>query len=160
MSELATVDLMEGRAPSLVFCPHPLMPARDRRLVFEPPRAGEKLDRYLARVIGALPDPCIVTIGDRQVPRSWWRNVAVKPGVVIGVAAGVAGGDGNGNSNVGRVVLMIAVVVAAAYTGGAAAGAAGWLLVVGCRMWVQSEIERRSRAKRAPTKCRTTAQER
>lgn len=120
------VELMEGRGPSLVFCPHPLMPARDRRLVFEAPRAGEKLDRYLARVIGALPDPCIVTIGDRQVPRAWWRNVAVKPGVVIGVAAGVAGGDGNGNSNVGRVVLMIAVVVAAAYTGGAAAGAAGW----------------------------------
>lgn len=126
MSELATVELMEGQAPSLVFCPHPLMPARDRRLVFEPPRVGEKLDRYLARVIGALPDPCIVTIGDRQVPRSWWRKLAVKPGVVIGVAAGVAGGDGNGNSNVGRVVLMIAVVVAAAYTGGAAAGAAGW----------------------------------
>jgi len=117
------VELLD-RAPSVVFCPHPLMPARDRRMIFEPPRAGERLDAYLERVIGDLPDPCMVTIGDCTVPRAWWGRVTVKPGAVIGVAAAVAGGDGG--SDVGRIVLTIAVVVAAVYTGGLAAGAMGW----------------------------------
>jgi hypothetical protein len=124
MTELAEgVELLDCRPPNVVFCPHPLMPSRDRRVIYEPPQAGEKLDAYLERVIGVLPDPCIVTIGDRQVPREWWGRVSVKPGVVIGVAAGVAGGDG---SDVGRILLTIAVVVAAVYTGGLAAGAMGW----------------------------------
>ena len=62
------VELLD-RAPNVVFCPHPLMPARDRRMIFEPPRAGERLDAYLARVVGRLPEPCVVMIGDRRVPR-------------------------------------------------------------------------------------------
>ncbi|WP_300435647.1 host specificity factor TipJ family phage tail protein [Zoogloea sp.] len=116
--------VLRPRPPNVVFCPHPLMPARDRRMIFEPPRTGEQLDAYLARVIGDLPDPCVVTIGDCSVPRAWWGRVRVKPGAVIGVAAAVAGGDGG--SDVGRIVLTIAVVVAAVYTGGLAAGAMGW----------------------------------
>ncbi len=116
------VELLE-RAPSVVFCPHPLMPARDRRMIYEPPGAGERLDAYLARVIGTLPDPCVVVIGDQRVPREWWPRIQVKPGTVIGVAAGVEGG---GDSDVGRTLLTIAVIVAAVYTGGAAAGAMGW----------------------------------
>ena len=124
MTDLAEgVELLDCRPPNVVFCPHPLMPARGRRVIYAPPHVGEKLDAYLVRVIGALPDPCVVTIGDRQVPRELWGRVSVKPGVVIGVAAGVAGGDG---SDVGQIVLTIAVVVAAVYTGGLAAGAMGW----------------------------------
>ncbi len=116
------VELLE-RAPNVVFCPHPLMPAQDRRLIFEVPRAGERLDAYLVRVVGRLPEPCVVTIGDRVVPRDWWRRVTVKPGTVVRVAAAVAGGDG---SDVGRIVLTIAIIALAAYTGGLAAGALGW----------------------------------
>jgi hypothetical protein len=117
------VELLDRRSPNVVFCPHPLMPARDRKLIFEPPRGAECLDAYLSRVIGRLPDPCVVTIGDRVVPREWWGRVRVKPGALIGVAASVHGGGG---SDVGRTLLMIAVVVAAVYTGGLAAGAMGW----------------------------------
>lgn len=116
------VELLE-RAPNVVFCPHPLMPAQDRRLIFEVPRAGERLDAYLVRVVGRLPEPCVVTIGDRVVPRDWWHRMTVKPGTVVRVAAAVAGGDG---SDVGRIVLTIAIIVAAVYTGGLAAGALGW----------------------------------
>ncbi len=116
------VELLE-RAPNVVFCPHPLMPAQDRRLIFEVPRAGERLDAYLVRVVGRLPEPCVVTIGDRVVPRDWWHRVTVKPGTVVRVAAAVAGGDG---SDVGRIVLTIAIIALAAYTGGLAAGALGW----------------------------------
>jgi sulfur carrier protein ThiS len=117
------VELLDRRPPNVVFCPHPLMPARDRQLIFEPPRGAEYLDAYLSRVIGHLPDPCVVTIGDRAVPREWWGRVRVKKGDLIGVAATVQGGGG---SDVGRTLLMVAVVVAAVYSGGAAAGAAGW----------------------------------
>lgn len=123
MTELGVgVELLD-RAPDVVFCPHPLLPAQGRRLIYEAPRAGERLDGYLARVVGRLPEPCVVTIGDRVVPREWWRRVTVKPGTVVHVAAAVAGGDG---SDVGRIVLTIAIVVAAVYTGGLAAGALGW----------------------------------
>lgn len=123
MTELdAGVELL-ARTPDVVFCPHPLLPAQGRRLIFEAPRVGERLDAYLVRVIGRLPEPCVVTIGDRVVSRDWWGRVTVKPGTVVQVAAAVAGGDG---SDVGRIVLTIAVVVAAVYTGGLAAGALGW----------------------------------
>ncbi|MDD2978312.1 phage tail protein, partial [Aquabacterium sp.] len=117
------VELLD-RAPNVVFCPHPLMPARDRKMIFEPPQPGERLDAYLARVVGRLPEPCVVMIGDRRVPPEWWPRIQVKPGTVIGVAAGVAGGDGG--SDVGRIVLTIAVIALSVYTGGAAAGALGF----------------------------------
>ena len=107
------VELLD-RAPSVVFCPHPLMPARDRRMIFEPPQPGERLDAYLARVVGRLPEPCVVMIGDRRVPPEWWPRIQVKPGTVIGVAAGVEGG---GDSDVGRMVLMVAVIAASIYFG-------------------------------------------
>lgn len=109
------VELLE-RAPNVVFCPHPLMPAQDRRLIFEVPRSGERLDAYLVRVVGRLPEPCVVTIGDRVVPRDWWRRVTVKPGTVVRVAAAVAGG-GDGGSDVGRIVLTIAIIAASIYFG-------------------------------------------
>ena len=98
-------------APRVVFCPHPLLPSRDRQVIFEAPRDDERLDAYLARVLGPLPEPCVVTIGDRQVPREWWPRLRVRPGVVIGVAAAVAGG---GDSDVGRTLATIAVMVVAA----------------------------------------------
>lgn len=127
------MTLLEKAGPRVVFCPHPLMPWRERQLIYAPPRPHERLDVYLSRVIGVLPEPCVVTVGDCRVPSSAWPLVTVKPGVVIGVAVAVAGGDSNGGSNVGRVIATIAVMVASYYTGGAvgAAYGAGWGAVAG-----------------------------
>lgn len=123
MTELGGgVELLE-RAPNVVFCPHPLLPDVGRRLIFEAPRGGERLDAYLQRVLGRLPEPCVVTVGDTAIPRQWWPRVTVKPLAVVRVAAAV---DGGGNSDVGRIVLTIVVIAVAVYTGGLAAGALGF----------------------------------
>ena len=43
---------------ALVYSPHPILPAADRRIVVEPVRAGESIAEYLDRIglrIGARP---------------------------------------------------------------------------------------------------------
>jgi sulfur carrier protein ThiS len=118
--------------PVAVYCPHPLVPAQGRELVFTPLAPRETLAAYLER-IGILtrlgPRPAVVAINGVIVPRAWWPHVRPKPGALITVQTALAGRGGGKNPIAS--VLSIALMVAAPY---AAAGLHSVLWNAGIRL--------------------------
>ena len=112
-------------AAALVYSPHPILPAADRRIVVEPVRAGESIAEYLDRIglrIGAR--PVRLTVAGHEVPRAMWSRTRPRPGVTMHVQA-IAEGGGDGGSNPLRTVLQIAVLAASFYFGPALGAALG-----------------------------------
>jgi len=108
-------------APRLVYSPHPLLAAADRRLVCEPFAAGETLAGYLRRAGVDLARPLAVSLNDRPLARAELDTLCPRAGDLITARATVQGGD-TGNSNVAATILTIAVLIFApefgAYIGG------------------------------------------
>lgn len=113
-----SVTPVHGEAlPALVHCPHPLMPARDRRILRDPARPGETLLAYLGRHdIRPTPGADLITVNGHEVDAARWAEIRPLGARVI-VTACVAGG-GSGRKIV-RTVLQIAVLAAAIYVPGA-----------------------------------------
>lgn len=108
-------------APSLVYCPHPLLAAAGRRIVYEPFLQGESIGAYLDRAGVGLSPPVLLALNDRPVPREQWHATFPRPGDLITVRALVQGGGDSGGSNPIRTILSIALLVVAPQMG-------AWLL--------------------------------
>lgn len=115
---------------TLVFQPHPLMPA-GRGLYEATVQPGESLLAFLERLLPdvALRDPRLVwvaAIGERRVPRGMWARTFPKPGMIVTLTAAVHGGGGGGGKNPLQSVLSIGLMLIAPGIGGAIANAFGF----------------------------------
>ena len=124
--------------PSLVYCPHPLLPAAGRELHYVPFLPGESVGAYLDRLgihFGA--QPVILCINGHAVLREAWGTVLPREGDLITVRARVQGGGG-GKKNPIVTILAIAVMIFAPHAAvalgpslGIAAGTVGSLTLAG-----------------------------
>lgn len=119
--------VVNAPVPSLIFCPHPLLPAANRRIEYIEFAPGESIAEYLARVGIRLRGPARLEVDGYVVPCDEWAHVCPQPGSLITLRALAAGGGG-GDSDPMPVVLSLALMVAAP---GLGAGLAGWALEAG-----------------------------
>ena len=123
------------RDPSLVYCPHPLLPTAGRQLITEPFQPGETIAGYLDRLgLNVATQPLVLRLNDRIIPRAHWGEVCPRSGDLITLRATV---HGDGDSNPLRIVLMIAVMVAAVYLG----PLAGNMLLGGANLGVAAGVQ-------------------
>lgn len=115
--------------PVVTVSPHPLLPGKDRELLYDPFYPGETIGQYIERhglsrkygLDGRRPVVC--TIQDRRVPFALWPHIRPKPGTIVQFHAVVRGsGDGN---KVGRTIGTILVAAAAYWVGGAVGASYG-----------------------------------
>ena len=93
----------------LVWCPHPLQPALDRRFVAIDWRRGDTIQDILDRS-GIDPHSLVsVTWNDRLLTVAEWQTILPQPNDLLLVRAECAGGKGG--SNPLQAVLMVALMV-------------------------------------------------
>ena len=127
-SALSTQHSALARAaePTLVYCPHPLLAAANRRLEYSTFLKGESIQGYLDRLgirFGA--QPVILWLNDRRIAREEWPLTFPKQGDLLVIRARVQG------DNALRTVLTIVVIMAAYYFGGPAGGGVAMGLTAG-----------------------------
>lgn len=104
--------------PTLVYCPHPLLAAANRRIEYSTFYKGESIAAYLERLnIRLGSQPVFLRLNDQLIPRSEWVLTFPKQGDLLTIRARVRGGGG-GEKNPLRTVLTIAVMIAAPYAAG------------------------------------------
>ncbi len=96
---------------TLVYSPHPLLPAAGRRIEHEPFLEGETIEAYLGRIGIRIRGPAVVSINGARLPRKLWRRARPKPGTTITIRAGVAGGGG-GSKDPTRTVISLGLLAA------------------------------------------------
>lgn len=110
--------------PSLVFAPHPLLPAT-RQLLDAPVLPGESLRAFLERLLPEVPIGdtrmhWVCSIGDKRVPRALWAKTFPKPGQIITLTISLrGGGGGGGGKNPLQTVLSIGLMLVAPGIGAA-----------------------------------------
>ena len=115
-------------SPRLVYSPHPLFVAVDRKQIHMPYLPGESIATYLHRVgINLAGRPVFLQLNDRFIERSEWGSTFPQPGDIIVIRARVQDGGGEGGSDPLRIILSIAVLTlfapwAAGHLGFAAGG--------------------------------------
>jgi len=101
------------RMPNLVYSPHPLLAAADRKLVFVPFIGGETLSEYLERAeVHPKSIPAILTLNGIPVPCESWNTVYPREDDLITLRLVVSGGGGRGSNPV-AVVASIALMIVA-----------------------------------------------
>lgn len=123
-------------APNLVYSPHPLLAAANRKLLYAPFVPGESLAIWLSRLgitIGA--HPVILALNDRIVPRDQWGAAFPQEGDIVTIRATIQGG-GEGGSNPLRTVLTIALLIAAPQAGAFLAWGTGVPAAVGTALTI------------------------
>lgn len=107
--------------PTVVFSPHPVLMAKDRRMSWESLFPGETILSFLDRtgILRELNRPVVLTLNGHRIPRHLWGTTRPKPGTIINIYA-IAQEDAI------RIVASIAVVAFATWVvGPAGLGLAG-----------------------------------
>jgi hypothetical protein len=126
--ELIENNIDVANLPALVYSPHPILPAADRKLIYSAFYPRETVIQYLDRHDINLPPQKLVNLylGGVYIPRKMWAHVRPKPGHLIIIRGYVHGGGGGGKSPL-AAIATIAVAIAAPYFAPALGLAAGSL---------------------------------
>ena len=107
------------RAMDIIWHPHPILPAAQRKTLICEVLPGSTIREILANSGIDIHQPIVVILDDRLITVNEWDLICPKPGQMINVRACVSdGGGGGGGSNPVQMVALIAVIalsVAAPY---------------------------------------------
>jgi hypothetical protein len=93
----------------LTYCPHPILAAEGRQLIYVPYVEGETIGRYLDRVGIRMTDaPAVLMVNGQRVPSELWHMARPKPGTTITLRVQLEGG---GDSNPIAAIAMIALAI-------------------------------------------------
>ena len=84
---------MAVEQPTLIYSPHPLLPAADREARVVPFLPGESLGAYLERAGLPVHAPLVVSIDHYIVPRDQWSRTPLADGQIVQVRAALEKGS-------------------------------------------------------------------